>query len=611
MIGSELGDYRIIKELGRGGMGVVYLAEHVKLGTPYAVKILPPELAGAPGFIARFEAEARVMSSLRHPNIVSVVNLGQAGGVYYLAMEYILGPNGTPQSLLDVLALNPEGLSEQQAITCAEQIGAALDYAHHRRIVHRDIKPANVLIAADGSLKVTDFGLAKVQRSPDETLHESSARTRVGTVLGTFDYMSPEQRQGREVDERSDLYSLGATIYHLLANRPPSGAMVNAEDLGISGGFFRILVKCLEVDPAGRYRTAADFLADLEKAKKRLHKEEKAAASRIGSGRRGFRFVRLAIFAVLIVVAGALGMKAFLSADLLGAGSRPRGDLFISSEPAGATIALDGKPRGTAPLTISSVAAGSHRITASGLKGYLSHEQVVEVTPGQLNRVVIGLPALPQPWEWSEQGNEAILGLPGKNHLEFVKVPDGLFVRPDRSIQIKSFWIGKHEITQAQWRSVQGENPSRLAGDDLPVDRLYRSDCREFLETLNRMVSGGNFSLPSEVEWEYACRAGSTGLYCFGDDETRLSDYAWFQENSHGQIHPVGLKKPNAWGLYDMHGNVREWCLDQYEGSSNRYVIKGGAWDDPCDECRCSARSWVEHMYGSSHPLGARMVRIL
>lgn len=610
MIGSELGEYRIIRELGRGGMGVVYLAEHVKLGTPYAVKILPPELACAPGFIARFEAEARVMSSLRHPHIVSVVNLGQAGGVYYLAMEYVPGPKGTPQSLLDVLTRYPEGLSELQAITCAEQIGAALDYAHRRKIVHRDIKPANVLIASDGSLKVTDFGLAKVQWSADETRFESSARTRVGTVLGTFDYMAPEQRQGREVDERGDLYSLGATLYHLLANRPPSGAMVNADDLGISEGFFRVLAKCLEVDPKARYRTAADFLADLEKAKKKLQKAEKAAASRIKPERRGSRFVRVVIFTVLIVVAGALGMKALLSGNLLGAGSGPRGDLFISSEPAGATIALDGKPRGTAPLTISSVAARSYRITASGLKGYLSHEQVVEVTPGQLNRVVIALPALPQPWEWSEQGNEAILGLPGKNHLEFVKVPDGLFVRPDRSIQVKSFWIGKHEITQAQWRAVRGENPSQQLGDDLPVDHLSRYRCSQFIEELNGMVSGGGFSLPTEMEWEYACRAGGTGRYCFGDDVKQLGDYAWYQGNSANRLHPVGLKKPNAWGLYDMHGNVREWCLDWFDDKRDSHVIKGGAWNDPDGECESAARSWVEDGWVSSHPLGARLVRV-
>ena len=158
----HLGQYRLLERIGSGGMGEVYLARHELMGLTRAVKVLPAELARDPDFVSRFRDEARVMAELRHPHIVQVHEMDCREGKYFLAMDYIPGPSGRPRNLRSLLAAQPDArLSEDQALTWAIQIANALAYAHKRGVVHRDIKPANTLIDGDGSVKLTDFGLAK------------------------------------------------------------------------------------------------------------------------------------------------------------------------------------------------------------------------------------------------------------------------------------------------------------------------------------------------------------------------------------------------------------------------------------------------------------------
>lgn len=181
--------------------------------------------------------------------------------------------------------------------------------------------------------------------------------------------------------------------------------------------------------------------------------------------------------------------------------------------------------------------------------------------------------------------------LPNYVELHMVGIPD------------HKFWIGKYQVTQAQWKALMGDNPSNFKDDDLPVERVSWEDATEFCKKLSQ-VTGKEYRLPTEAEWEYACRAGSTGDYCFGNDVNLLKDYAWYRPNSGHKTQPVGQLKPNAWGLYDMHGNVWEWCDDDGGGPK---ALRGGSWRDDGNYCR-SAYSDRYGPRGRGIDIGFRVV---
>ena len=170
--------------------------------------------------------------------------------------------------------------------------------------------------------------------------------------------------------------------------------------------------------------------------------------------------------------------------------------------------------------------------------------------------------------------------------LEMIAIPGGSFLmgsdseKPIHRVTLSPFHIGKFQVTQAQWKAVMKTNPSAFKGDTLPVERVSWTDAFEFCLKLSEKT-GNEYRLPTEAEWEYACLAGSTGKYCFGDDEALLNDYAWFDENSGSKTHPVGEKTPNNWGLHDMHGNVWEWCQDWYSGNYYEELVRQGEAVNP------------------------------
>ncbi|MGA2032296.1 MAG: formylglycine-generating enzyme family protein [Thermoguttaceae bacterium] len=210
--------------------------------------------------------------------------------------------------------------------------------------------------------------------------------------------------------------------------------------------------------------------------------------------------------------------------------------------------------------------------------------------------------------------------LGGGVKLEMVLIPAGEFLmgspdsdsnalgneKPQHRVRItKPFYLGKYPVTQEQWEAVMGNNPSHFKGPKNPVEQVSWDNCQQFCVKLTAKVGGGRFSLPTEAQWEYACRAGSTTRYCYGDDESGLGEYAWYANNSSSSTHPVGEKKPNAWGLYDMYGNVWEWCADwcdggYYAGSPRDdppgaaagwdRVLRGGSWLHPAWYCRSAFR---------------------
>src|SRR3989454_3548835 len=259
------GDYELLEEIARGGMGIVYRARHVSLDRIVAVKMLLFGPLASAEFVKRFRAEASAAASLQHPNIVAIHEVGVHQGQQYFAMDYVDG-----QSLAKLLANGP--LVARNAASYLKTIAEAIHYAHERGLLHRDLKPSNVLIDASDQPRVTDFGLAR-------RLDGDSELTVTGQVLGSPNYMPPEQARGKrgKVSRRSDVYSLGAMLYHLLTGRPPFVGeaitdtleqVLNAEPVSprllhpsLPRDLETICLKCLEKEPDKRYATA-QALAD-------------------------------------------------------------------------------------------------------------------------------------------------------------------------------------------------------------------------------------------------------------------------------------------------------------------------------------------------------------
>jgi formylglycine-generating enzyme required for sulfatase activity len=261
-----------------------------------------------------------------------------------------------------------------------------------------------------------------------------------------------------------------------------------------------------------------------------------------------------------------------------------RGTILVVGRPRGAEISLDGYFAGVLPVKLSGVSSGSHLVTVAK-EGYQEWSKTISLLAGKGEKVAVNLkplsPVVSRPGSFSSNP----LG------MSFVKISPGNFLMggsigatevanryggkekwykrelPQRLVTInKSFYMQTTEVTQKQWVKVMGRNPSKFenCGSNCPVEQVFWEDVQKFIRKLNQMEGTNKYRLPTEAEWEYACRAGSTTDYFFGNEEGRLDDYAWYSNNSRSGTSPVQEKKPNAWGLYDMHGNVGEWCEDWY-----------------------------------------------
>ncbi len=281
MIGRTLSHYKILSEISRGGMGIVYRAVDVKLDREVALKVLPPELVADSERKRRFVQEAKAAAKLEHPHIGVVHEIDETDGVTFIAMELIRG-----EQLRDTIAKGPVPL--RRALEIATDIAEGLSKAHDEGIVHRDLKPANIMVTEDGHTKIIDFGLAKLVEpmSGEDSGVETAIRgdTETGKVMGTISYMSPEQARGTTVDHRTDIFSFGIVLYDMLTGEPPFKApsgpetsppssMLRRHQSGPSVAddaapeLQRILDKCLAKEPDNRYQLAREACADLEQLK--------------------------------------------------------------------------------------------------------------------------------------------------------------------------------------------------------------------------------------------------------------------------------------------------------------------------------------------------------
>ena len=314
--GRVLAQYQIIKPLGAGGMGVVYLARDTRLDRTVALKILPAEIASDQERMKRFVREAKAASAIDHPNIVHVYEINEADGVNFIAMQYVEG-----QTLRSKLSGNPMPLNE--FLRTATQVTDAMVEAHGNGVIHRDIKSANIMVSKKDQVKLLDFGLARidaVQTENDSSQIETMSRTDPGTIAGTVAYMSPEQARGKQIDHRTDIFSMGVVFYEMATGKLPFTGNTPAETIdkivhnqpesilrlnyNVPQEVERIIRKCLEKPPEARYQSASEILVDLKNLKRDLDSSDSKADQKL-DGKRLPAVHRNYLVAVLVLLVAA------------------------------------------------------------------------------------------------------------------------------------------------------------------------------------------------------------------------------------------------------------------------------------------------------------------
>ena len=581
--------YTIEKVLGQGGFGITYKVsanlkvDNVTIRTHFAIKEFfmseacerdehnsicysSPVKDKVEESRKDFLAEAQRLNkiSLEHPNIIHVNEVFEANNTVYYVMEYL-----DAGSLRDYVR-KQGALSEQEALAIMVPIMQAVEYLHQHKMSHLDVKPDNVMLKEDPETGETipvliDFGLSK-------HYDKNGKPTSTVRVSGFSDGYAPvEQYTGIYFfTPQADVYALAATLYYALVGKDPVIASEQTEEKilknlpkGISDSVKKTILSSMKMQKEERCPSVSIMLADLSASSvENAQSDQNENLTKKSNETQVIKKThKKHSMRIAWSVAGIIGLVAVVWMAIM---------VFRN---------------------ISDKSQSFNEELAIPVNGNV-YVELVKVEAGSFN-----------------MGATLEMQEPYRNE------------KPVHRVTLtNNYYIGKYEVTQALWQAVMGSNPSQIKGDNLPVETVNWNDCQGFISKLNAMT-GKRFRLPTEAEWEYAARGGKKSRgYQYSGSNT-LGDVAWYDGNSGFKTHAVGTKQPNELGIYDMAGNVLEWCQDRYGSYSSSpqtnptravggagRVNRGGSFFDPARDCRTSFRSTLVTSDIRSDDLGFRLV---
>jgi len=683
--------YRLIREVGRGSFGEVWLVRDEQLDLELALKVY---IALDERGIEEFKGEYKTTYALNHPNLLKSNYFDVYENRPYLAMPYC------PVSTTDLVGK----MDEPTAWRFVRDVSGGLAYLHSKDIIHRDIKPDNILESEEGDFVITDFGISVKMRS---TLRRNSTRKMDADMGGSYPYMGPEMFSSNpEAVKATDIWAMGVSLFELLCGELPffgqgGGMLLRGAEIpevhgDFSGELKGLLRACLAEAPWER--PTAEQLHSYAEAKLRgenpampwkgqgkgdqtgnpASKEggDKGMGKRTvprsgkgqtvpmaeGQGKSGGtvpeakkgkgrkKTMWIAVVLALLLVAGIAGISVQQNnqrraeqeeRERIAFAEKARQDSIANAEAEAQRQAREAEERRQAEEQRKAREEAARREEQEKARQEAEAKAEQERLAEQERQRQEALERQRQEEARRQREAEArrkatsnqIIRV-GDVEFEMVYVAGGMFMmgatseqgsdaygdeRPVHSVTLSSFHIGKYEVTQGLWREVMGSNPSlNKAGDDYPVEKVSWENCQEFVRKLNART-GLNFRLPTEAEWEYAARGGKKSRGYKYSGSNSLGNVAWYEANSGDDTHPVGRKSPNELGLYDMSGNVWEWCQDWYgsygsssqtnptgPSSGTRRVLRGGCYDN-ARHCRVSRRGRIDPGY-RHNAYGLRLV---
>ncbi|MDR1895237.1 MAG: SUMF1/EgtB/PvdO family nonheme iron enzyme [Prevotellaceae bacterium] len=617
--------YRLIRLLGKGGFSEVWLAEDSITDIKVALKVYAPGAGLDDDGIQLFRHEFSLVFDLNHSNLLRPSHFAICNRMPYLIMPFC--PRGSA-------AQSVGKISEEEAWKFLHDVAAGLAYLHGRNpdpVIHQDIKPANVLIDENSVYLITDFGISTKARS---TLRRSVGQSQTSGGK-TPAYAAPERAGKNNTPiKASDIWALGATVFELLTGDVPFGELGGlfqkggAEIPDIQGEWSsdlkEIVERCLQQNTWDR-PTAEQIVKWTEQRRsgEQIRWEEKRQEKEKKTGRKNGRATQ-----------HFEGEKTEKDDNQNNANTRSKkrtalllcSVLFVLAV-TGALVwfYVDTKQQADAPIPVDTTLLSALEDELVKEKAQLDDRiSEAERAEGEKVEKVDTERIVKEKTEAKKSINIEMVYVQGGTFTMGCTAEQGNYCldreKPVHQVTLSSFYIGKYEITQAQWKSVMGNNPSYFKSDNLPVEQVSWDEVQEFIRKLNAQT-GENYRLPTEAEWEYAARGGAKSNGYKYSGSNNVYEVAWCYDNSGNKTHPVGTKQANELGIYDMSGNVYEWCGDWYGAysseaqtnprgsSSGSYrVNRGGSWNSGAQIVRVPLRNGSTSGYRDFY-LGFRLAR--